>query len=244
MWEFREELYGEKIHEVYDRYYGEVAQGVIDRLEELARGGRVLELGIGTGRVALPLQERGIEIHGIDASPSMVEKLRAKPGGESIPVTINDFAEVEAEGKFQLIYVVFNTFFALLTQDKQCRCFQQVAEKLTPEGVFLVEAFVPDLARFDRGQRLSVIGLEEDRVRLDAARHDRLRQQITTQHVFLSPEGVELYPVKLRYVWPSEFDLMAALAGLELAQRWSSWNREAFTAESGSHISLYARDQG
>jgi SAM-dependent methyltransferase len=243
MWEFREELYGEKIHEVYDRYYSEVSEKALDRLEELARGGRVLELGIGTGRVALPLQERGMEVHGIDASPSMVEKLRSKPGGEAIPVTIDDFAEVEAEGTFNLIYVVFNTFFALLTQEKQCRCFRRVAEKLSPEGIFLVEAFVPDLSRFDRGQRLSVIGIEEEQVRLDAAQHDRLRQQITTQHVMISSEGVELYPVKLRYVWPAEFDLMAALAGLKLVQRWSSWAGGEFTAESGTHISLYASEQ-
>lgn len=239
MWEFREELYGERIHEIYDRIYGEVAQEAVDLLVELARGGRVLELGIGTGRVALPLRERGVEIHGIDASPSMIEVLRAKPGGEEIPVTIDDFAEVEAEGDFDLIYVVFNTFFALLTQKKQIRCFQRVAEKLSPEGIFLVEAFVPDLARFDRGQRVSVIDIEEDQVRLDAAQHDRLHQQITSQHIVLTSDGVKLYPVKLRYVWPSEFDLMAALAGLTLAERWGSWNRDECTAESTKHISLY-----
>ncbi len=238
---YQEDTYGEHIADIYDEWYHTYDEAAVDTLGELAQGGRVLELGIGTGRIALPLQQKGIPVHGIDASPAMVAKLRAKPGGENIPVTMGDFADIAVEGQFSLIYVLFNTFFALLTQEAQLRCFENVARHLDPEGVFVIEAFVPDVARFSGGQTTRTIGLTEAEVRLDATLHDPLTQQITTQHVVLGGRGIRLYPVKLRYAWPSELDLMARLAGLRLRERWENWARTAFTADSGKHISVYGR---
>ncbi len=145
---YREETYGERFAGIYDDWYAEVDDATVATLRELAQGGRALELGIGTGRVALPLQQSGVEVHGIDASEAMVARLRAKPGGERIPVTLGNFADVAVEGQFSLIYVLVNTFFVLLTQDEQVRCFENVARHLTPEGAFLIEVFVPDLTRF------------------------------------------------------------------------------------------------
>jgi SAM-dependent methyltransferase len=211
-------------------------------LAELAGAGRALELGIGTGRVALPLSERGVEVHGIDASESMMEKLRSKPGGERIPVTLKDFADADVEGAFSLVFVVFNTFFALVNQEDQLRCFRAVSERLTPDGVFVLEAFVPDLARFGRyHQRVEAGDLSLDRVRLEVARHDPVTQRIDGQHVVISEKETKLYPVHLRYAWPSELDLMARLAGLRLRERWGSWRRDPFNESSERHISVYGR---
>ncbi len=241
MKEYKEETYGERIAGIYDDLYADYDEAAITLLKELAGGGRALELGIGTGRIALPLLAQGVEVHGIDASPAMVARLRSKPGGEWIPVTMGSFGELPVEGRFSLIYVLFNTFYALLTQEEQVRCFQKVAEHLEPDGVFVVEAFVPDLARFQGGQALRTVGLDEREARLDASLHDPVRQQIASQHILLSEQGVRLYPVKLRYVWPSEFDLMARLAGLRLKDRWGSWTKEPYTAGSGKHISVYGK---
>jgi len=238
---YQEDTYGEHIADIYDEWYHTYDEAAVDTLGELAHGGRVLELGIGTGRIALPLRQKGVGVHGIDASPAMVAKLRAKLGGENISVTLGDFADVTVEGQFSLIYVLFNTFFALLTQEAQLRCFENVARHLDPQGVFVIEAFVPDVARFSGGQTTRTVSLTEAEVRLDASLHDPLTQQITSQHVVLSERGVRLYPVKLRYVWPSELDLMARLAGLSLRERWGSWTRDSFTADSGKHISVYGR---
>lgn len=235
------DTYGEKIAAVYDDLYPGYDEAAIHRLAELARGGRVLELGIGTGRFALPLQGMGVEVHGIDASSAMVARLKAKPGGDRIPVTIGDFSEVGVEGEFSLIYVVFNTLFGLLTQEEQCRCFANVANHLAPDGLFAIEAFVPDLKRFNGGQALRVIGMEGETLRMDASQVDFASQVITAQHVHLSSKGVEIYPVKLRYIWPSEMDLMARLAGLQLHQRWGGWEQSAFTSASMKHISIYER---
>ena len=233
------ETYGDKIASVYDELYPGYDENAIHRLAELSRGGRALELGIGTGRFALPLQGMGVEVHGIDASQAMIDRLRAKPDGERIPVTVGDFSAVDVEGEFSLIYVVFNTLFGLLTQDAQIHCFENVARHLTPEGVFVVEAFVPDLKRFDNGQSLKVISLDEGALRLDASRIDVAHQTITAQHVHLSEQGTQIFPVKLRYIWPSEMDLMARLAGLHLRQRWGGWEMAPFTSNSGKHITLY-----
>ncbi len=210
-------------------------------LAQVAGPGPVLELGIGTGRIALPLAERGLEVHGIDASEEMVSKLRAKPGGDAIQVTIGDFADVGVQGAFPLVFVVFNTLFALLTQENQLRCFQGVAQHLTEDGVFVVQAFVPDLARFDRGQRVQAFSIEVDSVRIDASIHDLANQRIDAQLIQVTGEGVRMFPVQLRYAWPSELDLMARLAGLQLRERWSGWDRAPFTSASTSHVSLYER---
>jgi SAM-dependent methyltransferase len=235
--------YGDRIADVYDSLYGDAldTESAVETLAELARGGPVLELAIGTGRLALPLAERGLEVHGVDASERMVEKLRAKPGGEAIRVTIGDFADVPVEGSYRLVFVAFNTLFALLTQEDQLRCFANVAHHLTDDGAFVVEAFFPDLARFDRGQRTQATWVDENRVMLDASRHSAVEQRVDSQHVVITEEGTKLYPVSIRYAFPSELDLMARLAGLHLRERWGSWKREPFTAESGRHVSVYAR---
>lgn len=239
MTEYRDETYGQRIAGIYDEWYEDVEPGMLELLGELAGEGPALELGIGTGRVALPLQESGVEVHGIDASEEMIARLRAKPGGERIPVTVGDFGHVNVEGPFSLIYVLFNTFFALLTQEEQVRCFKNVARRLSEDGAFLVEAFVPDLARFDQKQTVRATTVGVDEVRLEATRWDPAKQQITSQQIALGEDGVRLYPVKLRFAWPAELDLMAQLAGLRLWQRWENWQRAEFTGDSQRHISVY-----
>jgi len=237
--------YGENIAEVYDEWYAKYARAstdsVVEFLAALAGKGPVLELAIGTGRVALPLAARGLEVHGIDASPAMVAKLRAKPGGDRIPVTIGDFADVGVAGEYSLIFVVFNTIFALLTQEDQIRCFRNVAGHLSNNGSFVVEAFVPDLQRFDRNQRFALEGIDPDQVRLEASQHDPASQSVVSRHIVVSEQGVKFYPLKIRYAWPSELDLIARLAGLQLRERWGGWRREPFNAFSASHVSVYAR---
>ena len=236
--------YGDRIAERYDHMHpdGPATQAVANVLAGLAAGGRALELGIGTGRVALPLAARGIEVHGIDASQAMVAKLQAKPEGAAIPVSIGDFAEFQLDGKFSLVFVVFNTFFGLVTQEAQVQCFRNAAAHLDQGGVFLVEAFVPDPGRFTRGQSLNVNRIEADQVELDVTRHDPLTQRVHSQHLIFTESGTRLYPVQLRYAWPSELDLMARLAGLRLRERWSDWTGAPFTAASSGHISLYQPD--
>jgi SAM-dependent methyltransferase len=210
-------------------------------LVEHAAAGPVLELGVGTGRLALPLAARGVEVHGIDASERMVARLRSKPGGERLPVTVGDFTDVAVAGRFQLVFVAFNTFFALLTQDAQVRCMAGVAGRLLPGGAFVVEAFVPDLTRFDHGQEVSAVEVGLDRVRLDVARHDPVNQRVDSQHLELGPGGIRCDPVRVRYAWPGELDLMARLAGLALEERWAGWRREPFTAASAQHVSVYRK---
>jgi SAM-dependent methyltransferase len=239
---YRPETYGDRIADIYDAMMAGLPEPAdcVDRLAELAGPGPALELGIGTGRVALPLAARGVEVHGIDASAAMVERLRAKPGGDAIPVTVGDFAAVPVEGSYPLVYVVFNTFFALLTQDDQVRCFAAVAERLGPGGVFVLEAFMPDPGRHAGGGSVVTRQLEVDLARLDLARHDPVAQVVEFQSVLLSAEGVRLLPGVLRYAWPAELDLMARLAGLRLRERWGGWGREPFTASTTSlHVSVY-----
>lgn len=231
--------YGERIAAIYDELYSAYDPDAITLLAELAKGRRALELAIGTGRIALPLQQKGVTVAGIDASEAMVARLRAKPEGADIPVTMGNFADVAVEGQFDLIYIVFNTFYALREQEEQVRCFANVATHLKPDGHFLVEAFVPDLCRYDRGQRVSVVNLGGERVQLDASQHDLAKQEVRSRHILIGEEGIQLFPVHLRYVWPSEMDLMARLAGLTLADRWGGWQREPFTSDSGRHVSVY-----
>jgi SAM-dependent methyltransferase len=235
--------YGDRMAEVYDGWFAVPSdtQDTVGFLSDLAGTGSVLELGIGTGRVALPLVQRGFEVHGIDASEAMVEKLRGKNGGGSVPVSIGDFAELDIEGEFSLVYVVFNTFFALPAQEDQVRCFSNVAQRLQEGGVFVIEAFVPDMTRWDQDQRVETLHLGDDSVVLAAARHDPLEQRVASNHLVVSEAGIEMYPVRLRYAWPSELDLMARLAGLRLRERWGGWRREPFTASSVKHVSVYER---
>ena len=236
---YSEETYGERIVGVYDQWYSEFDPAAIQILVELAQGGNALELGIGTGRIALPLTQAGVTVHGIDASTSMVSRMRAKPGGNRVTVTIGNFADIHVDGQFSLIYVVFNTFFALLTQDEQVRCFQNVAKHLTADGVFVIEAFVPDLKRFTGGQALRATRIEENEVQLDVSQIELDKQVITSQHMVLTDQGTQFYPVKIRYVWPSEMDLMAQLSQLKLRERWSDWCKNPFSDDSGKHISIY-----
>jgi SAM-dependent methyltransferase len=224
---------------VYDEWYSGSAELAIPTLAELAGGGRTLELGIGTGRLAIPLRALGVEVHGVDVSPSMVAKMRDKPGGEDIPVMLGDFSQVPVEGKFDLVYVVFNTFFALTTQQAQVNCFTNVAQHLNSQGVFVIEAFVPDLTRFQGLQTVRAVELDLDSVRLDASTFDPVSQVVVSQHIYLSASGTHLYPVVIRFAWPAELDLMARLAGMQLRQRWSGWDRQPFTSASTRHISVY-----
>ena len=236
---YSDETYGERVAGVYDEWYSEYDPLAIDALADLAQGRRALELGIGTGRIALPLSERNVEVHGIDAAQSMISRLRSKPGSDRITVTQGSFADVAVEGEFALVYVVFNTFFALSSQEEQVRCFANVAAHLARDGCFVIEAFVPDMTRFDHDQVNWATKVTEERVELDVGRHDAATQKVISQKVVITDGTVRLYPVQIRYAWPAELDLMARLAGLQLRERWGNWNREPFTSESKKHISVY-----
>ena len=235
--------YGDRIAEFYDEQHAALAidHPMIERLANLSAAGPALELGIGTGRVALPLLSRGVAVHGIDASPAMVDRLRGKPGGAEIPVAIGDFADVPVAGRYTLIYVVFNTFFALVSQDDQVRCIANCASHLETGGALLIEAFYPDLARYTRGQSVSATRVGIDHVSLDVTRHDPVRQHVTSQQIHFTANGLNMYPVHLRYAWPSEIDLMARLAGLRLESRLGGWQGEPYTAAAGMHVSLYRK---
>ncbi|MBV9928972.1 MAG: class I SAM-dependent methyltransferase [Acidobacteria bacterium] len=236
-----EETYDRRCADVYDQWFGYFDEAAVDVLEELAGGGRALELGIGTGLVALPLAARGVEVHGIDASPEMVAALRAKPGGERLPVTMGDFADVNVEGEFLLVYVVYNTLFALQTQEEQVRCFRGVAARLAPGGAFVVEAFVPDLAQLSAGRGVRLLHMTDERVGIRVFEHDPVGQKLRSRHVVFKDGGTRVFPVEVRYAWPSELDLMARLAGLRLRARWGDWRRGAFGAQSEKHVSVYER---
>jgi SAM-dependent methyltransferase len=236
---YAEKTYGERVAGVYDEWYSDYDPLAIDALAELAQGRRALELGIGTGRFALPLSAKNVEVHGIDAAPSMIARLREKEGAERLTVTEGSFADVPVDGEFALIYIVFNTFFALSSQDEQVRCFRNVAAHLARDGCFAIEAFVPDLSRFNGNQVNWATKVTAEEVQLDVGQHEPAEQRVNSQKVVITDGSVRLYPVQIRYVWPSELDLMAQLAGLRLHERWGSWKREPFTSESKHHISLY-----
>ena len=211
----------------------------VEFLAGVAGDGRVLELAVGTGRVALPLARRGISVEGVEASAAMVERLRAKPGGETMPVAIGDMADVPVDGPFSMVYLVFNTLYNLIHQERQVDCFRNVARVLEPGGVFVLETFIPDLAMFHKGQRVEAPVVTEDSAALRLSHHDPVKQHLTRQYVRLDSKGFHLTPVLLRYCWPSELDLMARLAGLRLRERHADWHRTPFGAESSSHISVY-----
>jgi SAM-dependent methyltransferase len=240
MAEYGPETYGERIADVYDEWYKPVDSAAeVALLTELAEGGPALELGIGTGRVALPLAANGVEVHGLDASPAMIDQMRVKPGGDAIRVAIGDMADVAVDPTFSLVFVVFNTFFQLPSQDAQLRCFANVAAHLRPGGRFLIHAFVPDTSRIEAGQNLSVREASLDRVRLDATVYDSNAQRLDTTQMRITEEGIRLVHAKLRFAWPSELDLMAKLAGLELEHRWASFDRQPFTSSSAFHVSVF-----
>jgi len=236
-------FYGDSWAGVYDEHHaGMDPSAALEFLAGLAGDGRALELAIGTGRVAVPLAGRGVTVEGVDASEAMVARLRAKPGGERIPVVIGDMAQVPVQGPFGLVYLVFNSLFGLLSQAGQAGCFRGVARVLGPGGAFVIECFVPDLARFDRGQRVQATAVTEDSATIEVSRHDAALQRVTSQIITLDRQGVHLGPVALRYSWPGELDLMAAAAGLRLAERHGDWDRRPFGSGSAKHVSVYRRD--
>ena len=240
MEQFGPETYGDRVADVYDEWYKPVdTVAEVALLTELAAGGRALELGIGTGRIAVPLAAAGVDVHGIDASPAMVERLRAKPGGASIPVSIGDMTDVAVDGEFALVFVVFNTFFQMYSQAAQLRCFANVAPRLQPGGRFLIHAFVPDTSRVEAGEHLAVKEASLDRVRLDASVFDALEQRLDTTQVRITETGIRLAHAKLRFAWPPELDLMAQLAGLTLEHRWATFDKQPFSAASPFHVSVY-----
>lgn len=235
--------FGEESAAMYDTYdvRGDEAE-TVDFFAGLAGDGPVLELAIGTGRIALPLAATGVRVDGIDISASMVAQLRDKPGGDQLEVTIGDFADVPVPGTYRLIFVVFNTLFNLLTQHDQVRCFENVASHLTDDGAFVVEAFVPSyLYRLRSDQYVDAEAIDIGEVRLDVGRHDPVSQILDESHVSLSRKGVKVNPIVTRYSWPTELDLMARIAGLRLRQRWGGWKNEAFTSLSERHVSVYGR---
>jgi SAM-dependent methyltransferase len=246
MEEYNWSTYGDRIAEAYDERFARridtmAAVEAIADLATAAGATRVLELAIGTGRIALPLKERGFDVRGVDVSEAMVAKLREKQGGDEIPVTMGNFADVPVEGTFKLVYLVFNTLFALLSQAEQIECMENVASHLEQGGLFVLECFVPDLARFDRGQRVGANSVDVNDLELEVSRHHSTEQRVDSMHVVIRDGEVRTYPVRLRYAWPAELDLMARIAGLKLRERWGGWEREPFTDDSGSHVSIYER---
>ncbi|WP_431912467.1 class I SAM-dependent methyltransferase [Micromonospora carbonacea] len=211
----------------------------VDFLADLAGGGPVLELAIGTGRVALPLAARGLAVEGVEASPEMVARMRAKPGGDGIPVAIGDMADVPVTGPYRLAYLVFNTLFNLVDESRQQDCFRNVARVLAPGGAFVVEAFVPDPAGFDRDEQLQVREVTEDSVTLRVHRYDRPAQRFVRQTIVIDGRGTRLEPFAMRYCWPEQIDELAERAGLRLAARYADFDRRPFDADSRSHISVY-----
>lgn len=239
---YEPDTYGERIADVYDAVFsGDPDNGMIDLLTSLAGAGPVLELAVGTGRVAIPLADRGLEVHGVDTSPAMLQQLRTKPGGDKVALTTGDMAGTQPEGPFSCVFVVFNSLFTLPTQEDQLRCFASAAARLKPGGCFVMECFVPDPTRFDRNQRVSANRVELNDVMFSIEHHRPAAQMTESQHVMITETGVRLFPVTIRYAWPSELDLMARLAGLRLRDRWANWERQPFGDDSTHHISVYER---
>ncbi|WP_182908931.1 class I SAM-dependent methyltransferase [Microbispora sp. H13382] len=240
MGEFDAAAYGRTIADIYDEMVEHVPTGpAVEQVFRLARGGPVLEFGIGTGRLALPIAARGLTVAGVDGSPDMVAVLRGKPGGERIPVTVGDFSEVSVEGRFALVLLAFNTVFALPSQDAQVRCFRNAAAHLRPGGRFVIETWVPDPAAFQDRTALRLLALGEDEVVVEAARLSPAEQFMHTTKLRMTADGLRLLPADHRYAWPCELDLMARLAGMEREHRWADWSGAPFTDDSRAHVSVY-----
>jgi SAM-dependent methyltransferase len=224
-----------------DRFDPMVLGPTVDFLAGLAGNGRALELGVGTGRVAIPLAERGVEVHGIDLSNAMTARLRAKPRGQTIGVTIGDFATTRVEGSFSLVYVVFNTIENLTTQEAQVSCFRNAAAHLEPGGCFVVEVAVPGLRRLPPGETFQVFSGSDDYWGIDE--YDVANQGLISHHLQIVDGKLERDSMPFRYAWPAEFDLMAQLAGMTLRERWAGWKREPFTSESRQHVSVWEKPE-
>jgi SAM-dependent methyltransferase len=236
--------FGERVAARYDQsgetsgmFDSAVIDPVVDLLVELAAGGRALELGIGTGRIALPLAQRGVPVHGIELSQAMAARLRAKPGGDEIGITIGDFATTTVEGTFSVAYLVFNTIMNLTTQAGQVACFRNVAAHLAPGGCFVIEVGVPDLQRLPPGETVRPFHVSETRWGFDE--YDVANQGLISHHLEIVDGRAERNSVPFRYAWPAELDLMAQLAGMSLRDRWAGWKREPFTSDSRTHVSVW-----
>jgi SAM-dependent methyltransferase len=239
-----EGFFGERVAAFYDeRSDGmsapEVVGPVVQMLADLAGDGGALEFGIGTGRIALPLAERGVRVAGIDNSEAMLARLRAKPGAEAIDVALGDFASTRVDGEFSLVYLVFNTISNLVTQDAQVACFQNAAAHLRSGGRFVIENGVPALQSLPPGQTVIPFRADPEGFSFDV--YDVVTQRFSSQHFYIVDGKVEAFPVEFRYAWPAELDLMARLAGMRLQNRWAGWQREPFTNLSRAHVSVYEK---
>ena len=239
-----EDHFGTHVADRFDERYAHQADPsvvgpVVDFLADLAGDGDALELGVGTGRIALPLARRGVRVHGLDLSEAMVAKLRAKPDGDRIAVTIGDFATTRVDGTFAVAYLVVNTIMNLTTQEEQVACFRNVAAHLERGGCFVIEVMVPRLRRLPPGERFQPFDVSRTHVGVDE--YDVARQGLVSHHYWIEDGEVEVLSPPFRYVWPSELDLMAQLAGMTLRERWGDWDREPFTSESDKHVSVWEK---
>lgn len=216
-----------------------VVDPMVEFLAELTGDGRALELAIGTGRIALPLARRGVEVHGIELSRAMVARLHAKPGGEAIDVSIGDMASTTVPVSFRVAYIVANSIGNLTTQGAQVACFRNVAAHLEPGGCFVVELIVPDLQWLPPGELTRTFRFSDDHIGIDE--FDVANQRLTSHHWRLRDGRWERFSVPFRYIWPAELDLMAELAGMRLRERWASWKREPFTSDSRKHVSVWEK---
>lgn len=240
-------VFGEEIAARYDELHAEkadptVVDPIVGFLAELAGDGRALELAIGTGRIGLPLARRGVPVHGIELSRAMVARLRAKPGGEEIEVTIGDMATTRVPGTFRLAYLVANTIGNLTSQEEQVACFRNVAAHLEPTGCFVIELIVPDLRWLPPGERTRTFHFSDDHVGVDE--YNVANQRLTSHHWNLDDGRWWRHSVPFRYAWPAELDLMAQLAGMRLRERWGGWKREPFTSDSRKHVSVWEFPRG
>jgi SAM-dependent methyltransferase len=238
--------FDERIAKGYDALWADsfdpaVVEPAVSFLAERAGTGAALELGIGTGRIAIPLSQRGVRVHGIELSPAMVAQLQAKPGTDDIDVTVGDFAATRVPGTFKLAYLVRNTITNLTTQDEQVECFRNVAAHLEPGGCFVIEVHVPELQRLPPGETIHVFTATS--THLGFEEYDVATQIALSHHYWMIDGQLETFSSPHRYVWPSELDLMARLAGMTLRERWSDWNREPFTSDSRSHVSVWEKGQ-
>lgn len=239
------DYFDERIAERYETYWPEsfnpaVVEPAVNFLADLAGAGGALELGIGSGRLALPLSQRGVRVHGIELSPAMVEQLQAKSGADGVGVTIGDFATTKVDRTFTLAYLVRNTIMNLTSQDEQVECFRNVAAHLEPGGCFVMEVIVPTLRQLPQGETVRAFTLTPTHLGFDE--YVDLVAQISVSHHYWVVDGrLETFSAPFRYVWPSELDLMARLAGMALRERWSGWTREPFTSDSRSHVSVWEK---
>lgn len=240
----KENYFDEPVAALYDEtsaemFEPEVLDPAVDFLADLAGDGAALELGIGTGRIALPLTRRGVRVHGIDLSPAMIERLRAKPGADAVGTTVGDITGTRVEGTYRLVYLVWNTIMNLTTQDEQVQAFRNAAAHLEPGGSFVVEVMVPDLQRLPPGESVRPFTVTPTRLGFD--QYDIASQGLVSNHYWIDGDRARVESMPFRYVWPSELDLMARIAGMSLRERWGGWNREPFTSDSTTHVSVWTR---